>query len=56
MKDTEVDGPSALITGELHEIEDASDRFIVSLVLKQGDSLVFMNTAKAIKERFKNSK
>ena len=49
----EIEGLSALITGQLHEIEGATDRFLVSIVLKQGDSLVFMNTAKAIKEKFK---
>ena len=42
MISAEVDGLSALITGELHEIEDSTDRFLVSLVLKQGDSLVFI--------------
>ena len=40
-------GPGALIAGELHEIEPEA-KYLVSLVRKEGDGLVFAQEAEAI--------
>ena len=48
------DGPCALISAEMHEIE-AGSKYLVSLVRKQGDGLVFAKESEKIKEMFKKT-
>ena len=46
------DGPSALISAEIHEIE-ANSKYMISLLRKQGDGIVFAKEAHSIEQEFK---
>ena len=48
------DGPGALISAEIHEIE-MNSKYMISLVRKQGDGIVFAKEAYSIKQEFKKA-